>query len=148
VLAEAWPRAFPKEDLKKPGTHERDDAGNIRLSELNLGDGFEEGHQQAAHRSGREQPTLGVQDIGYENRCADPIPFDMEYTRDLGYARPSFSSRAATRPWCRLQAGQTSCPIPLPRCWIRTGRTRLRMVDTRSTRYAIARRSHDPSAAR
>ena len=23
--------------------------------------------------------------IGYEVRCADPIPFDMEYTRDLGY---------------------------------------------------------------
>ena len=23
--------------------------------------------------------------IGYELRCADPVPFDMEYTRDLGY---------------------------------------------------------------
>jgi 6-phosphofructokinase len=29
--------------------------------------------------------TTAAKNIGYELRCADPIPFDMEYTRDLGY---------------------------------------------------------------
>ena len=29
--------------------------------------------------------TIAAKNIGYELRCADPIPFDMEYTRDLGY---------------------------------------------------------------
>ncbi|HEX7652121.1 MAG TPA: 6-phosphofructokinase, partial [Verrucomicrobiae bacterium] len=29
-------------------------------------------------------------DLGYELRCADPIPFDVEYTRDLGYAAVKF----------------------------------------------------------
>ena len=28
--------------------------------------------------------TLIDKDLGYELRCADPIPFDAEYTRDLG----------------------------------------------------------------
>jgi len=29
--------------------------------------------------------TIAAKNIGYELRCADPIPMDMEYTRDLGY---------------------------------------------------------------
>ena len=29
-------------------------------------------------------------DLGYELRCADPIPFDAEYTRDLGYGAVKF----------------------------------------------------------
>ena len=34
--------------------------------------------------------TLIDKDLGYELRCADPIPFDAEYTRDLGYAAIKF----------------------------------------------------------
>ena len=29
-------------------------------------------------------------DLGYELRCADPIPFDAEYTRNLGYGAVKF----------------------------------------------------------
>src|SRR6185436_13907877 len=29
--------------------------------------------------------TIVAKNIGYELRCADPIPYDMEYSRDLGY---------------------------------------------------------------
>ena len=31
-----------------------------------------------------------AKNIGYELRCADPIPFDMEYTRDLGYCAAKY----------------------------------------------------------
>jgi 6-phosphofructokinase 1 len=34
--------------------------------------------------------TFISKDIGYELRCADPTPFDGEYTRDLGYAAVKF----------------------------------------------------------
>jgi ATP-dependent phosphofructokinase / diphosphate-dependent phosphofructokinase len=34
--------------------------------------------------------TLIDKDLGYELRCADPNPFDAEYTRDLGYAAVKF----------------------------------------------------------
>ena len=30
------------------------------------------------------------EDIGYELRCAPPIPFDQEYTRELGYGVVKF----------------------------------------------------------
>jgi 6-phosphofructokinase len=37
-------------------------------------------------------------DLGYELRCADPIPFDAEYTRDLGYGAVKFlCSEESTR---------------------------------------------------
>jgi len=34
--------------------------------------------------------SLIDKDLGYELRCADPNPFDAEYTRDLGYAAVKF----------------------------------------------------------
>jgi 6-phosphofructokinase 1 len=34
--------------------------------------------------------TLIDKDLGYELRCANPIPFDVEYTRDLGYGAVKF----------------------------------------------------------
>ena len=34
--------------------------------------------------------TIAEKNIGYELRCADPIPFDIEYTRDLGYCAAKY----------------------------------------------------------
>jgi len=34
--------------------------------------------------------TIAAKNIGYELRCADPIPMDMEYTRDLGYCAAKY----------------------------------------------------------
>jgi 6-phosphofructokinase 1 len=86
------------------------------------------------------KPTFVSKDIGYELRCADPIPFDMEYTRDLGYCAAKFLFSGGNAAMVSLQAGNF-VPIPFAQMLDPgTGRTRLRMVDTRSTRYAIARR--------
>src|SRR5581483_3573895 len=48
------------------------------------------------NRIGERLKPLGLKtamvdkDLGYELRCADPIPFDAEYTRDLGYGAVKF----------------------------------------------------------
>ncbi len=34
--------------------------------------------------------TMIDKDLGYELRCADPIPFDADYTRNLGYGAVQF----------------------------------------------------------
>ena len=82
-----------------------------------------------------------AKNIGYELRCADPIPFDMEYTRDLGLLRGrSTCSRAATRSMVSIQGG-TFVPIPFDKhARRRDGPHPGPLVDVRSTRYAIARR--------
>jgi hypothetical protein len=84
--------------------------------------------------------TIVAKNIGYELRCADPIPFDMEYTRDLGYCAAKFLLAGGNAAMISMQGGHF-VPIPFPALIDRqTGRAKIRLVDTRSTRYAIARR--------
>ena len=140
VLAEGLAESIPEDDLKKLGPIEYDDAGNMRLSELNLGDGLKKATSKRLKELGVSKLTFVSKDIGYELRCADPIPFDMEYTRDLGYCAAKFLFSGGNAAMVSLQAGNF-VPIPFAQMLDPgTGRTRLRMVDTRSTRYAIARR--------
>ncbi len=140
VLAEGLAESIPDEDLKKLGPIELDDAGNMRLSELNLGDGLKRATRRRLAELGVNSPTLVCKDIGYEVRCADPIPFDMEYTRDLGYCAAKFLFSGGNAAMVTMQGGNF-VPVPFAQMLDPgTGHTRLRMVDTRSTRYAIARR--------
>ena len=84
--------------------------------------------------------TIAAKNIGYELRCADPIPLDMEYTRDLGYCAAKYLLAGGDAAMISMQAGHF-VPIPFPDMLDRdTGRARVRLVDIHSTRYAIARR--------
>ena len=84
--------------------------------------------------------TIVAKNIGYELRCADPIPFDLEYTRDLGYCAVKFLMEGGNAAMITMQGG-TFVPIPFKDLIdAATGRTRVRMVDINSTGYGIARR--------
>jgi len=118
---------------------ERDDHGHIRIAEVNIGEILK---AQVAVRLKElgVKTTLVAKNIGYELRCADPIPFDMEYTRDLGYCAVKYLLAGGNAAMISMQGGHF-VPIPFPSLIDReTGRTRVRLVDTTSTRYAIARR--------
>ena len=81
-----------------------------------------------------------VKDIGYELRCADPIPFDMEYTRDLGYSAAKYLLAGGNGAMVTMQGGHF---VPIPFAEMidpTTGRARVRMVDIECVRYRIARR--------
>ena len=72
-------------------------------------------------------------------RCADPIPFDMEYTRDLGYSAARYIIEGGTAALISIQDGHVK-PIPFASIMdAETGRMRVRMVDIESDRYKIAR---------
>jgi 6-phosphofructokinase 1 len=84
--------------------------------------------------------TISAKNIGYELRCADPIPFDMEYTRDLGYSAAVYLNAGGSSAMISIQGGRF-VPVPFDTMIDpETGRTRVRSVDIESTRYAIARR--------
>ena len=55
--------------------------------------------------------TIAAKNIGYELRCADPIPFDMEYTRDLGYCAAKYLLAGGTRAMISMQGGHF---VPVP----------------------------------
>ena len=79
-------------------------------------------------------------DIGYELRCTDPIPFDMEYTRDLGYCAAKFLLDGGSGAMVTIQQGKFK-PIKFSDMLDpETGRTRVRMVDVDTEYYKIARR--------
>jgi ATP-dependent phosphofructokinase / diphosphate-dependent phosphofructokinase len=67
----------------------RDPHGHMRLGEIEFGRMIKD----LLSRKLAEMDlnvTLIDKDLGYELRCADPIPFDAEYTRDLGYGAVQF----------------------------------------------------------
>ncbi|MCX8072335.1 MAG: diphosphate--fructose-6-phosphate 1-phosphotransferase [Candidatus Binatia bacterium] len=118
---------------------ERDEHGHVRLSEIDLGDTVKRAVAQRLAQLGIKI-TLTAKNIGYELRCADPIPYDLEYTRDLGYCAAKYLLEGGDQVMVSLQAGQF-VPIPFGHLLDpQTGRTRVRLVDVYSTRYAIARR--------
>ena len=83
--------------------------------------------------------------MGYELRCAAPIPFDIDYTRTLGYGAVRFLLSEPNDELLRyggmmcLEAGHL---LVLPFEDMRdpfTGRTRVRLVDVDSEHYNVAR---------
>ena len=82
-------KALPEGQLERFGKVVRDDHGHLRLGEIEFGRLMKELLTQRLEKLGIKM-TFIDKDLGYELRCADPIPFDAEYTRDLGYAAVKF----------------------------------------------------------
>lgn len=139
VLAEGLAESIPENELSQLGTLERDEHDHIRFSELDLGRGVKRLVDERLKRLGIKV-TIVSKDIGYELRCADPIPADIEYTRDLGYCAAKYLFEGGNAAMVSLQGGHF-VPIPFARMLDPvTGKTRVRMVDIHSTRYGISRR--------
>jgi len=137
VLAEGLVEILPESDLAELANVERDEHGHIRIAEINFGDIIKRAVETRLKELGLKT-TIVAKNIGYELRCADPIPFDMEYTRDLGYCAARFIVEGGTNALVTMQNGAF---VPIPFAQIMdptTGRMRVRMVDVDSTRYRIA----------
>ncbi len=125
------------------GTYEkralRDKDGNVRFSTTRIGDILRDAVQEELKKLGIAADTV-PKDIGYEVRSADPIPFDMEYTRDLGYCAARYLCEGGGGAMVTMQGGRF---VPVPFSEIRDDEakaTRVRLVDIHSERYKIARR--------
>jgi ATP-dependent phosphofructokinase / diphosphate-dependent phosphofructokinase len=139
VIAEGLALSVAPEDFEDLEEIERDAHGHIRLDAINLGEILKTRVSERLRALGIK-PLIVAKNIGYELRCADPIPFDMEYTRDLGYCAAKYLLAGGHSAVISMQGGHF-VPIPFEEMLdATTGRTRVRLVDTKSTRYAIARR--------
>jgi 6-phosphofructokinase 1 len=139
MIAEGVVLDVAEEDLAGLEEVERDAHGHLRIAEVNLGEILKAQVSARLKQFGIKTTTV-VKNVGYELRCADPIPFDMEYTRDLGYCAAKYLLAGGNAGMISIQGGHF-VPIPFNQMMDPdTGRTRLRLVDVASTRYAIARR--------
>ena len=83
--------------------------------------------------------TVVAKDIGYELRCAKPVPFDVEYTRTLGYGAVRYLLRGGSGALIALTGGRET-PVTLADLQDpQTGRVRVRMVDVTTEAYEVAR---------
>ncbi|HEY4117222.1 MAG TPA: diphosphate--fructose-6-phosphate 1-phosphotransferase [Byssovorax sp.] len=139
VLAEGLAERMDPSDLAALAGVERDAHGHVRLAEIALGDILKSRVQDRLAEFSAKV-TIVAKNIGYELRCADPIPFDMEYCRDLGYCAAKYVIEGGSAAMVSLSQG-TFRALPFDTIMDRaTGRIRVRMVDIHSDRYMIARR--------
>ena len=139
VIAEGVVLGLDPNDLATIQDVERDAHGNFRIAEVDIGEILKHAVQERLKDFGIKT-TVVAKNIGYELRCADAIPSDMEYTRDLGYCAAKYLIAGGDGVMISMQGGNF---VPIPFTDLvdpKTGRARIRLVDIYSTRYAIARR--------
>jgi ATP-dependent phosphofructokinase / diphosphate-dependent phosphofructokinase len=137
VLAEGLAEIVRPEDIAELATAERDEHGHVRLEEVSLGEVCKSRVRARLAEFG-VKATIVDKNVGYEVRCADPIPFDLEYTRDLGYCAAKYVIEGGTNALVSIQQGRFT-PVPFDKIMdSQTGRMRVRMVDTDADQYRIA----------
>ncbi|MSO55452.1 MAG: 6-phosphofructokinase [Acidobacteria bacterium] len=139
VIGEGVVLHISEDDLADLKECERDAHGHVRIAEVNISE-ILKNQVSARLKEFGIKATLVAKNIGYELRCADPIPFDIEYTRDLGYCAAKYLLSGGSNAMISMQAGKF-VPIPFKDMLDpKTGKARTRLVDIDSTRYHIARR--------
>jgi 6-phosphofructokinase 1 len=139
VLAEGLAEIMTPDDFAALASVSRDEHGHVELADLDLGRALKEEVLKRLAPYGLV-PTIRLKDLGYELRCADPVPFDMEYCRDLGCCAADFLMKGGTGAMVSMVNG-TFVPIPFDQILDpATQRTRVRMVDIAADSYRIARR--------
>ena len=138
VLSEGLIEILDPRDLGGLEHVERDEYGHLRMNQVDVGDVLRRELTKQLHRLGLST-SLVAKNVGYELRCADPIPYDIEYTRDLGYCAAQYLLDGGTSAMVSIQNGRFT-PIPFKQLMdSSTGRAKVRMVDMDSQSYQIAR---------
>jgi 6-phosphofructokinase len=138
LLAEALVEHFDPQEVAELQDVDRDAQGNIRVAEIDLGRKVKSEVQARLERRGIKA-TIVDKTIGYELRCAPPIPFDAEYARDLGYAAFRHLASGGAGAMITTQGGESRA-VPFEEVIDpATGRGRQRPVDVDTESYQVAR---------
>lgn len=128
VLAEGLLDRMDPQDLASFVTLEYDEHNNPRLSEIDLGRVIRDVLAKRFKERGFDVGWI-TKIIGYELRCVDPIAFDVQYTRTLGFGAVDFLASGEGNGLISLQDGKL---VPLRFEDLRdpeTGKVRIRRVD-------------------
>jgi 6-phosphofructokinase 1 len=138
VLGEGLIDKLDPAELAELEDVERDEHGHVRFAEVDLARKVKAEVQGRFSARGL-RVTITHKNVGYELRCADPIPFDAEYCRDLGYSAVRFLVDGGSGAMVSIQGGRL-VPIPFDDLNdAETGKTKVRFVDTNSEGFRVAR---------
>jgi ATP-dependent phosphofructokinase / diphosphate-dependent phosphofructokinase len=139
VLAEGLIESLDTADLENFPDTPRDAFGHVQLADVRLGEWLCK--ELDSRMSSRKLKTrFNEVKLGYELRCADPVPFDIEYTRDLGFAAVRLLVEGGTEAMVMIVNGKRQSVSFDALRDETTGRTRVRNVDVNAESYLVARR--------
>ncbi len=139
IIAEGLLDKVDAADFSEMMQVERDAHDNLRFDEITFGEILKRKVQQRLAQFNIKE-TIVAKNIGYELRCADPIPFDMEYCRDLGFMASKFLCEGGSAALVSVQDGHF---VPMYFKKIldkKTKKMKIRMVDVNSESYNVAYR--------
>ncbi len=142
IVAEGFLEFLDEEELRKMITShqsiEHDEHGHLRLAELNFSDILKFSVKQRLDQLGIGTRIVD-QEIGYELRCIDPCAYDIDYTRNLGFGAVKFLEEGNSGAMISIQ-GDRFVPLTFEDLQDpKTGKTKVREVDTGSLSFQIAR---------
>lgn len=117
-----------------------DEAGHPRLAEFPLIEVLKQEMNRRFTERG-DKVTIVSHTLGYELRCADPVPFDMRYCRSLGWgAVQVLDDHSQTASKMITIVNDNVTPVPFSELINpETNRTTVRQVDIDSDNYRVAR---------
>ena len=139
VLAEGISAKVDELELSACDEIKCDEVGRMRLSEIQLGRIMSDMVKKSLGARG-VQTTIVHKTIGYELRAADPVPYDIEYTRDLGYGAVRFLLNGGTGSMITLDEGRLRPVSFVEMADPATGKTKVRLVDITSEGYEVGRK--------
>ncbi len=138
LLAEGIATLINPAALPQAESVERDAYGHRRLGEIPLGLFLRDSVRAALSGLGI-QTTVVNKEIGYELRCARPLPFEIDYTRTLGYGAVRYLLSGGSGAMLAIVNGRI-VPLRLEDLLDpATGHVRTRQVDVTSESYQVAR---------
>jgi 6-phosphofructokinase len=138
LLSEALVERFDPAEVEELQDVDRDAQGNIRVTEIDLGRKVLNAVTLRLEKRGIKV-TVVDKTIGYELRCASPLPMDAEYARDLGFAAVLHLVNGGGGAVATIQAGAPRFVPLADGVDPATGRGRQRVVDVTSENYQVAR---------
>ncbi|MDQ6823217.1 MAG: 6-phosphofructokinase [Candidatus Eremiobacteraeota bacterium] len=138
VIAEGIVERLSADKLEGLEGVSRDAYGHVRLADVPIGSVLRDAVRKRLAQIGLET-TVVNKDIGYELRCAKPVPFDVEYTRTLGYGAVRYLLGGGSGALIALSGGRV---VPVQLSDLQdpaTQRVRVRMVDVTTESYEVAR---------
>ena len=149
VIAEGLGQLVEKELARKFRRNplvkiEYDSHGHLRLGEIPQALNYRRMLEARANERGEKQALVNIT-IGYELRCARPIPFDAEYVQQLGWGAIYYLLNIGEEGWEKSGAmmsvqADKFVPIPFSKIMdVKTGECTIRFVDMYSDLYRSAR---------
>jgi ATP-dependent phosphofructokinase / diphosphate-dependent phosphofructokinase len=138
VVAEGIVERIPEEALQGLQNVSRDAYGHVRLADVPISILLRDRVRERLAELGVDA-TVMHKDIGYELRSAKPVPFDVEYTRTLGYGAVRYLLGGGSGALIAVSGGRVQ-PVALESLLDpKTGHIRTRSVDVHAEAYAVAR---------